>query len=154
MQGMNSVKFCLLDFILIMLPKEEITLRSSILCFFRRLLVILALLIMLIALCYITLHFEFSGPVCLPRSDRNHMASSQQASVRVDSAMASTNCCNFQTVVTSSPLRTESRIFALPSPPRHSPSSYFLHDLWHGLFFNSFYLLRIFYDCRPLSHSG
>lgn len=31
---------------------------------------------------YITLHFEFSGPVCLPSSDRNQTESSRQASCR------------------------------------------------------------------------
>jgi hypothetical protein len=76
------VKFLLLDFILLIIPKVEITLRSSTLCNFLRILVILALMIMLIALCYVTLHFGFSGPICLPSSARNQMGSSRQVTGR------------------------------------------------------------------------
>jgi hypothetical protein len=52
-----GVKFLLLDFINFIITKEEITLWSSTLRYFLGLLIILAIMIMLIALCYITWHY-------------------------------------------------------------------------------------------------
>lgn len=143
-----GVKFILIDFILLIIPKEEITLRSSALWYFLRRLAILALMIMLIALCYVILHYisNFWGQcVCLV-AIAIRWESSRQASGRNELLQFADRC---------NKLLELSRNFALPSPPRHPPSSYFLHDLWHGLFFNSFYLLSIlFCDSRLLSHRG
>jgi hypothetical protein len=116
---------------------------------FLRLLVILALMIVLIALCYIklhyiTLHFEFSGPVCLPSNDRNQMESSRQASGRNELLQFADRC---------NKLLELSRNFAPPLlPDILRPHIFFMTS---GTACSSIlYLLRIFCDSRLLIHPG
>ena len=140
-----GVKLLLLDFILLIIPQEEITLRTSTLCYFLRLLVILALMITPIALCYITLHFEFSGPVCLPSSDCNQMEPSRQVSGRNELLQFADRCNKLLELslgTSPSPL--------LPDIP--SPHIFFMTSCTacSSILFISFF----FCDSRPLSHSG
>jgi len=94
---------------------------------------------------YVTIQFEFSGPLCLPSSDRNQMESSRQASGRNELLQFSDRCN----------ILLELSLGTSPSP--------LLPDIPHHIFFMTsgtacssvlFTYFVFFCDSRLLSHSG